>query len=824
MSKVFLSHNSFDKDFVGRVYDKLGALLAVYDKETFRRNCDLAEQIREGIEGCEIYVLFLSKGAIDSGWVQNELDLANEFKTKWGTQRFLIFQLDDTEWSNLPRWAARYVVSCMPSPELVALRIKEELRQPKSMEIKAYGRELDIRNLNEMVLEMDEPPRFLFFSGPVGCGRKTIASELYQTLYKTVSTCKINITINSHDDIRVLHRQLLAYTANWRARELYDQTERFAKLPENSQIKELAGLIYDISVGFQQILFIDFGAFAVDSNQRPLGWLVSLLRELPPGPYPYLTIISNRNLDVAIDNGVFYHVKPLDDDGSRYLFKVMLSNLDITFPSKKEKDNVENSVIGHPGLIVAVVNYLKLNPHYRPNKTHNSIIQLVRTQVEKMLLDFVSDRPDMARAVAFLGEVFVLSYSDIVAVGAGWPGFDDLISQLLDAGFLVEQNANYQLAPYIQRHAQKLAGKYFEELASVRKILFEATDVEGPDSFVAPSLLDARIVAHFVSGTPLNGYMSNLVMPAQQLRAAKREYDSTRYKASLSLSKDAYEQKTKLSDNGLVEAWRLIGLSAIRIPSEDDFIFFAEEYKKIPRSKRREASYNFAHGLKARLQGNLRDALPYFVKIIDDQAADAHCLREAAYIYAFDGRYDEASKCIGFAGKLAPANPYVVDIEAFILLERYRQTKDPELLSKIESCLERLEDADRREDTNFSSIRKSMRDVFVYNQIDAIRVVFNNRMALPIHAKLSLLDTLSSKGKGEQYGQLRGEIERSIRSTKNRLAEIELARIEITHLAYESNTTDAEKILAKFRAKFTQPCVDALTRLINGSKAQAASI
>lgn len=822
MSKAFLSHNSFDKDFVGAVFERLGALQAVYDKETFRRNCDLTEQIRSGLYDCQVYVLFLSKAALDSGWVSNELDIANELKTKWSIKKFLIFQLDDTNWSNLPSWASRYVTSCPPSPDQVALRIKDELRKDKSGAQEPFGRDEEIRTLNEAVLELEKSPNFIFLSGPTGIGRRTTVHALYKTFYREIAAHKITVTFGAHDDITVFYRNLLGFSANWRARELFDETEKFANLSEPGKISELAKLIHLVTVGFQQILILDVGSFAFGSDQKPLGWLISLLGALGDGAYPYLVILSNRHIDTDVKGGIFYHLRPLNEDNSRYLFKILLNQYGISFPSKNEKEIIENSVIGHPGLIVAVVNYLRHNPHYRPNKTHNSIIQLIRAQVEKMLLDFIKGRPSIERAVALFGEAFVMSYADIAAVNTQWTDFDEAVSQLLDAGFLVEQNANYQLAPYIQRHAQNLAERNFKALSEARKILFESTDIEDENAFVATQLLDARIVEHFTSGTALPGYMSNLVMPAQQLKAARREYDASHYKRSLQLSKDAYSQRSKLSDNGLVESWRLIGLSSIRIPSETDFALFSDEYAKIPKSERRDASYFFAKGLKARLQGNLREALPNFEKIVDMGMADAHCLREAAYIYAFDGRYELASQRIVEARKLVPSNPFIIDIEAFILLERFRKSKDAALLSELDMCLDRLEDADKREDTTFSRIRKSMRDVFAYNQLDAIRLIYNDRSSLPIHAKLSLLDTLSSKGKDEQYEQLREDIDRAIKSTKNKLAEIEFARIQITHLAYKRQLPGAEEILSRFRSKFTEPCVESLRRLIESAKAQAA--
>ncbi|MGQ7956577.1 TIR domain-containing protein [Pseudomonas sp. SP16.1] len=823
MSKAFLSHNSFDKDFVGEVFDKLGALRAVYDKETFRRNCDLTEQIRSGLNDCQVYVLFLSKAALESGWVSNELDIAHELKTRWSINKFLIFQLDEANWASLPAWASRYVTSCPPSPEQVALRIRDELEKDMAPPQTPYGRDEDIRALNEAVLELENPPKFIFLSGPTGIGRRTIVQALYNTFYREIGSHKITVALGAHDDITALYRNLLGFSANWRARELFLETERFTGLSEPERIVELSKLIHLITVSFQQVLVLDVGGFAFGIDQKPLGWLTALLETLDDSPYPYLVVLSSRYIDTSIDGGIFYHVRPINEENSRYLFKILANQYGVRFPNKQEKDIIEGSVIGHPGLICSVVNYLRHNPHYRPNRTHNSIIQLIRAQIESMLLDFIKGRPGIEQAVAFFGEAFILSYAEIAAVSAKWPDFDEAVSQLLDAGFLVQQNSNYQLAPYIQRYATNLVERHFSELTNARKALFEFSDIEDESAFVSTQLLDARIVEHFTSGTVLPGYMSNLVMPAQQLKAARREYDASHYKQSLQLSKEAYEQTSKLSANGLIESWRLIGLSAIRIPSDDDFEFFSREYDKIPKTERRDAIFFFAKGLKARLQGDLREALPNFERIVDAGMADAHCLREVAYIYAFDGRYELASQRIVEARRLAPSNPFIIDIEAFILLEKFRKSRDTALLSNLELCIERLESADKRERTNFSRIRKSMMDVFAYNHLDELRAIYGDRFSLPIHAKLSLLDTLSSKGKNDQYEQLRDEVDKAIMSSKNKLAEIEFARIQISHLAYACQPKEAEGILNRFRRKFTEQCVESLTRLIDSAKAQSST-
>lgn len=589
MSRAFLSHNSFDKDFVGEVFNKLGAGRAVYDAETFKTCCDLPAQIRDGLEECDVYVLFLSKASVQSGWVKAEQDLAHELQARWKLKSILIFQLDSTDWEFLPKWATKYVVSCPPSPEHVALRIRDELRRDRSEAPVCYGRDEEIRSLNLRILELDETPTHIFLSGPTGIGRKTLVNSLYSTLYKQVSLFKITVSFGENDDIYALYRRLLGHSAHWRARELIEKVSEFTNLPEKEQVVALGNLITSITTDFNQVLFIDVGGNAFGSDSKPLGWLATLLSILEPKGYPYLVVLSNRHFPNL--GGIVHQVKPLDEENSRYLFKILLAQNTISFPNAEEKKLVESSVIGHPGLINAVVNYLRLNPRYRPNRTHSSILQIINMQVEKMLVDFIRLNPDHEKAVALFGDAFILSYAEIVLVMTHWPDLEESVDQLLNAGFLSVTNSYYQLAPYLQRYAQRLSDRLTAELSEVRKILLSDSIEHDENSYISTELLDSRIIEHLVSGTPIPEYMSGLVMPAQQIKASKREYDLRNYKSSLSLAREAYSQTSKLSQGGLVESWRLIGLSSARIPDEGGILYFNSEAIRLPETERKKESH-----------------------------------------------------------------------------------------------------------------------------------------------------------------------------------------------------------------------------------------
>lgn len=815
MSKAFLSHNSFDKDFVEKVFQKLGAARAIYDKITFKKNCDLSDQIRDGLEDADVYVLFLSSSALQSNWVTNEIDLANELKTKWKINKFLIFQLDDTNWSELPKWMSRYVVSCPPSPEHVALRIQDELRSDTKDDFVCYGRDVDVRTLTEEILDRDFTS-FLFLSGPNGIGRRTLAKAVYRNIFKDVSSHNISIELDDYADIDVIYRNILAYSSNWRAYELVESMQTFGNFSDTEKIREIARLIYEITVGFRQVLIFDIGRSGFDVNGKLIKWLSKLMSFLQRGDYPYVLFLASRYASNEINNqGLFYSVNPLDEEDSKYIFKLLLNSLGIKFPSKTERDHVESCLVGHPGLIATVVNYLRLNPNYKPTRTHNNIVLLINAEVERMMQDFLQSRPEVERYVALFAEAYIISYEEIIKISEEFHEIVPSVDILVDAGFVIYRDGYYQLAPYVQHYAQTISQSHFESLGDIRKILFDSTGGIEATDFIPIQLLDSRIVEHFLSNVPVPGYLKNLVMPAQLLKAARKHYDNGNYPQASKLAHEAFELKEKLSENGTVEAWRLIGLSAIRTNNTEEFKFFNSQYTSIPSIEKKESVYWFAQGFQHRYHGNLRDALDAFKKIETLKLADQHVYRELAYIYAFEGTYDEATRCISKAVSIAQINSYILDVQAFVLIERYRRAKGLDLASQIEDCLEKLMQADSRDGTHFYQNRSALWDIVGNGRSEILQQIFTKRNSLPIHARTALLDLLSAKGKNQQYEELGRDLSRAIRETGNQLAEIEKARVDVRHLAMTGQTNEARILLGKYRNRFTNICCSNLEQEIN---------
>lgn len=813
MSKIFLSHSTFDKEFVDQVFEILGAGRCVYDKVTFKKNSDLAIQIRDGLEGCEFYALFLSSSALKSNWVQAEMDLANELKTQWRVKKVFIFQLDSTSWTELPKWMGRYVVSCPPSPAHVALRLMDELQPTVEEDTGCLGRSDDEQFLISELSEADATPCFIYLSGPLGIGRRTLASSIYKTFYKDISQNKIKIELEAFDGYADIYRKALTYSANWRAGDYRHAVESYSTKPEKEQISELADLLKNITTAFGQVIIIDLGVVALTEEGKPQKWFVDLAKKLPTADYPYIWFLSQRFLGgFEIPNGIFYAVQPLESSWSSTLFTVLLKKYRILLPSKDEQKLIESSISGHPGLINFVASYLRRNPAYKPTRTHNNIVKLINEQVQSILKDFIGRDEEKEKAVAFYAESHILSYDEIVLISKSWPEFEASTESLLDTGLLIKQGSDYSLAGYVGRVASSFAKRHHENLAEYRRILLTAFDSVSEDSYISTQLLDARIVEHILDGSPISSYLTNLVMPSQQIKAAKRNYDARKYNASLSLAKLAFDQDGKLSKNGRREAWRLIGLSAIRAPSPVDFDFFCKEYEKLEKTPQVNSHYYFANGLKARVQGNLRDALKWYERIEKEKYADSHVYRELAYVYAFERSFEKALSCVRKAHDLAFGNPYILDILAMILIDRYRSERNASLTNDIERCLDDLKLADEREGTNFHYARSKIRDVVIHNDVSSLGELFSNRKSLPISAKVSLLAMLSAKGKNHQYDELHQEINGAMKKERNPLVQLETARIDFEHQIDGRNFSSAESILGNYRARLTDQCIRDMER------------
>lgn len=78
MGKIFLSHSSKDKEYVGYIANLLGKDHCTYDEMCFEYGMKNIDEIFKEIDKTSIFVFFISDNSLKSDWVKDELDLAEE--------------------------------------------------------------------------------------------------------------------------------------------------------------------------------------------------------------------------------------------------------------------------------------------------------------------------------------------------------------------------------------------------------------------------------------------------------------------------------------------------------------------------------------------------------------------------------------------------------------------------------------------------------------------------------------------------------------------------------------------------------------------------
>jgi hypothetical protein len=72
-ARVFLSHSSADKDAVRRLGEDLrrAGLEVWFDEKEIRVGDSIIRKIQEGLDNTQYLALWLTRGSVESGWVQS---------------------------------------------------------------------------------------------------------------------------------------------------------------------------------------------------------------------------------------------------------------------------------------------------------------------------------------------------------------------------------------------------------------------------------------------------------------------------------------------------------------------------------------------------------------------------------------------------------------------------------------------------------------------------------------------------------------------------------------------------------------------------------
>lgn len=733
--KVFLSHSSKDKDIVGKIYAELGQATAHYDVATFDTNGFLPEEILRALDESSTFVLFASKAALESSWVQGELKIAFLNWVKSGIRDVMVFLLREGERSMVPEWLQSHVIVEHPSPTHICLRIRSRLlsRQQSSLSLPPFYRYDELTQLEERIqTNADRMPKAMIISGPQGYGKKRLINELYSRHFPGVPNLKILLSFEDFSSEVDLYGHVLGAASLHSISELAQKLERFEKLSADERQLFLANEIMSLTAG-NQVLLIDAGDSLLSESAHILPSIRGLIKSLVRSDCPRLIFLSARKpsyIDGDIINDVCaLHLQELPVEKSKLLFRWWLNQMHVQ-DSDFVVDQLIDHIQGNEKQIehaARLVSNLDIPQGLRRNRQR--IFADLEKQANELLISLEHDIACVL-VLAFISECGYVSESDLVSALANADGMtsaqiENALLILQSYGFVISDDISLRLPSYLVRSAKNLASspKIADTMKAAWKHFAEIFGEFSADTESSIGLLTDLCLTTLKDGGNQLKLIESIILPSQCYRIARKYYDKGENKKALALCKKAYERRIALTDEGCLEVLKIQGLSASRLNDQNELSHVVEAFSEYPNSTKARRHKEFLLGFEARLAGKFDTALVHMNNAYQAKGnGDFHVLRELAFLSRAQDNFPRAKDYIRQAKSKAKANLFVLEMELkneLSMGEGYVIDHQDEILALIQD----INLIERYEHKNFSFSARIEYQLAIRNSQEARRLI-----------------------------------------------------------------------------------------------------
>jgi hypothetical protein len=298
--KAFLSHSSKDKPTVHEVADQLGLANVELDSDTFDRGVLNVAAIQEALHKASLFVLFLSKAALDSAVVRYEALLAQDLFSRGLIGRFLVICLDaDAFASAEANWKRFNFVRKADSSGTIARLIQHNLLLLRSQTLGItqpfVGRAKELHLMKE---KLSDPlltrMRGMYVSGYAGIGRRTFAQRLFRDVYPSVISVFPEVVVEKLDGYEELYRKIvekvtpISTISGWRTRVL-----AFAAENDNGKARLIAELLGRLIDHREAVFIVDHGGL-LDDRGAFQPFIRNIIERVKPERRPCFVLIADR--------------------------------------------------------------------------------------------------------------------------------------------------------------------------------------------------------------------------------------------------------------------------------------------------------------------------------------------------------------------------------------------------------------------------------------------------------------------------------------------------------------------------------------------------
>jgi tetratricopeptide (TPR) repeat protein len=671
--KAFFSHSHVDNELVNAVASRVGRPFVVVDSRTFRGGDDLVAAMERAIQHAGLFVLFASRTALDSVWVDFEVNEARFYQAAGRIKKTMVVILDDRlSAADLPRWLTRslFVSSRSPGPIARAIRSAIDELVGEGQHRFFVGRAREIADLQAALVppNQGEEPALVVTRGLPGIGRRTLLRRVATETLGFARTLSLRVEAgDTSQTLAVKLNDLVNPVATPQATlELARQIEG---LSSDEALDHIADDLRAAGNLNELVVFYDDGGLLADTGAftAPIEELVRTARR---DPDLLLVAVSNRRPNLVgdlADLSAVVDVQPLAMSEVRQLLALLAKSQEVEL-TPGELGALAAQVRGYPPAAAAAIQMAKtygpplatgpqLAASYSPRPLNKYLRDLtVGSSARRILGILARNSPlpiDVIRAfaksdgdaAAALRELIDLSLVSPVS-GTSWYAISEPVAYIVDREYPTSTIADYRtLATKLEEFLsnQDEGGPYLD----ISRVFYRALSHAG---------LDRRPLAYALS--------------SDWLRLAEQFYHQRNYERCLEYADLLLE--TSPSSNAL--EWRIkANVKLGRYP---------EAFEDIARlsslGEPRDAA--FYRGFLERTRGDHREAIKHYERARTLGRGGLALERDLAECYYQTNDLDSALKHVEAAQARQSDNPYVVTLKIKIACKQGDEATARELL------------------------------------------------------------------------------------------------------------------------------------------------
>ncbi|TMO21022.1 toll/interleukin-1 receptor domain-containing protein [Pseudoalteromonas sp. S4741] len=645
MIKAFLSHSSQDKEhYVRNVANWLDKDDIIYDEYTFEEGERPLDQIIDGLDKSEIFVIFLSDNALNSEWVIKEITEAKIRLDSDQINKIFPIIIDDkiqyTD-SRIPEWLRdNYNLKPIKRANVAARRIHNKLREvswTKHPELKIrenyfVGRLTELDSFEERIHDFSkEKPTVLICSGFNGVGRRSLIHK---------GCLKTNISECSHKPSAIF------LDRNVSIEDFILKLNDFGLIDFGDSLEALSDKTVDEKIGYihqvmnaaynskELIYFIDDGCL-VNYKRELNSWFEKAISTYNKTAYPVFCIASKYKVAFPArpknDSFFFLEITELSTVERRRFFS-QLAGLYKLELSLEQFDDICNLLSGLPEQVAFAADMLR-----EDNQTsfHDKLAILADYNSERAatLLNKYESKESTLDFIRMLSKFEVITMDflfSIVNEEEFYPVIEELAAEHiieligLDGDIV---RLNDVVRDYIARNRLTFSSELSERITERVKTTIERDDLFELDS----SEFIFSIKEALKEGTKID---DKFLIPSHYLRCMKDlYYNRGSLQRIIDLADLILEKKSNIDDSALqdIRYYLCLALAKTKNPR------LLKEVQLINGDE-----HDFLLGFYYRLQGRYKDALERFQKIENSRYVAARCKREIVQVYVQMEEYDKA--------------------------------------------------------------------------------------------------------------------------------------------------------------------------------------